>query len=75
MAEGSHHLSNQIYEMGIMGIVGEIIGNLNSRRTLQQFLLAFEEEDDDPLFVLLKQVNIDSFIDFPEPTYLFRHSC
>ena len=59
MAEGSHHLSNQIYEMGIMGIVGEIIGNLNSRRTLQQFILAFEEEDDDPLFVLLKQVNID----------------
>ena len=75
MAEGSHHLSNQIYEMGIMGIVGEIIGNLNSRRTLQQFILAFEEEDDDPLFVLLKQVNIDSFIYFPEQTHLFRHSC
>ena len=63
--------------MGIVGIVGELLGNLNSRRTLQQFLLAFEEEDDDddPLFVLLKQVNVDSFIDFPEQVYLFRHSC
>ena len=62
MAQGSHHLSNQIYEMGIMGIVGEIISNLNSQITLQQFLLAMDDEDDDPLFVLLKQVNIDGSI-------------